>query len=117
MKKEAPSATDAIAFTTPVIKVDTNTGLALLVVRDGSTGEEKDQYPSKKAVAEYQRVQTGSSDSKPAAAAPTDDGSSLAADATVPPAPVPVVAVAAPPVSPATGDPATTVAAATGVKN
>lgn len=42
-------------FTSPVVKVDTDTGLALLVVRDGSTGKEVDQYPSRQVVAEYKR--------------------------------------------------------------
>ena len=103
-QEEAKSANtvppEGLAFTSPVIKVDNGTGLALLVVRDSSTGEELDQYPSKKAVAEYQRVQ-GGEPSTPAQ--PTDQGQSLAAAAVVPPAPV-----AAPPVSPATGDARTT---------
>lgn len=95
---------EGLAFTSPVIKVDNGTGLALLVVRDSSTGEELDQYPSKKAVAEYQRVQ-GSAAPEPSTGPGTssDKGQSLAADAVVPPAPV-----AAPPVSPATGDARTT---------
>ncbi|WP_068491111.1 hypothetical protein [Paramagnetospirillum marisnigri] len=115
MKKENPSPAEAIAFTTPVIKVDNNTGLALLVVRDGSTGEELDQYPSKKVVEEYQRVQGSTPAPTPAtdSSAPADGGAALAAGAVVPP-----VAVAAPPVSPATGDArtTTTVSTSSGVK-
>ena len=80
---------DGIPFASPVIKVDTDTGLALLVVRDSSTGKELDQYPSKKAVEDYQRVQ-GSSATQAAQPA-ADDGQSLAVDAKAPPAPVPVV--------------------------
>lgn len=103
-QEEAKSANtvppEGLAFTSPVIKVDNGTGLALLVVRDSSTGKELDQYPSKKAVAEYQRVQGSES---PTSAQPTDQGQALAAAAVVPPAPV-----AAPPVSPATGDARTT---------
>lgn len=110
-KKQTVSSAENIAFTSPVIKVDSDTGLALLVVRDGSTGEELDQYPSKRVVEEYQRVQgsSGSSESQaPAQAAPSDGGASLAASASVPPAPVAAAAVAAPPVSAATGDARTT---------
>lgn len=98
-KKDAASSSDAIAFTTPVIKVDNNTGLALLVVRDGATGKELDQYPSKKVVEEYQRVQE--SGPAQAASAPTDSNAAIAGAAAVQP-------VAAPPVSAATGDARTT---------
>lgn len=97
-KKNDVSTAETIPFTTPVIKVDSNTGLALLVVRDGSTGEELDQYPSKKVVAEYQRVQGGSSSEQPSSAVPADGGASVAANAPV----------AAPPVSASTGDARTT---------
>lgn len=109
----ASSPADGVAFTSPVIKVDNDTGLALLVVRDGSTGEELDQYPSKKVVAEYQRVQ-GSSPEPSAPVASADKGQSLSTDATIPPAPV--MPVAAPPVSPATGDARTTPSGGSGVK-
>jgi hypothetical protein len=110
-KKQSASPTENIAFTSPVIKVDSDTGLALLVVRDGSTGEELDQYPSKKVVEEYQRVQGGTPDSS-APVAPTDSGASLAGNAVAPPAPV--APVAAPPVSAATGDARTSPAPGSG---
>ncbi|MDO8604966.1 MAG: hypothetical protein Q7R40_00385 [Phaeospirillum sp.] len=104
-KARAASPAEAAAFTSPVIKVDNDTGLALLVVRDGSTGEELDQYPSKKVVAEYQRVQGGAPSSSEPTVTP-DSGKAASVDATIPPAPV--ASVAAPPVSPATGDARTT---------
>ena len=103
-KKDEVSTAGPFPFTTPAIKVDSNTGLALLVVRDGATGEELDQYPSKKVVAEYQRVQGSSPSEKPSSAVPADGGASVAAN-------TPVAAnapVAAPPVSPSTGDARTT---------
>ena len=121
-QEEAKSANtvppEGLAFTSPVIKVDNGTGLALLVVRDSSTGEELDQYPSKKAVAEYQRVQGGAPESSGSGSSSgpgssSDKGQALAADAVAPPAPV-----AAPPVSLATGDARTTasVSSSAGVK-
>ncbi|ARJ67022.1 hypothetical protein WV31_15760 [Magnetospirillum sp. ME-1] len=38
-----------------MVKVDSGTGLALLVVRDGDTGKEVEQYPSRHVVEEYKR--------------------------------------------------------------
>lgn len=86
-------------FTSPVVKVDTDTGLALLVVRDGSTGKEVDQYPSRQVVAEYKRnlpsteqtqAQTqaqaqsaGASKEKPAQPASTPDTAAAAASASI----------------------------------
>ena len=101
VKKDSPSPAEA--FLTPVVKVDNSTGLALLVVRDGATGEELDQYPSKKVVEEYQRAQGSTAPDHSTSPVPADSGASLAVNATVPPAPV-----AAPPVSPSTGDARTT---------
>lgn len=100
---KAPHPVDGIPFSSPVIKVDNNTGLALLVVRDSTTGTEVDQYPSKKAVAEYQRVQGSASEAPAPATASSENGQPLPENAQVPPAPV-----AAPPVSPETGDARTT---------
>ena len=112
-KAQSTNSPDGVAFASPVIKVDSDTGLALLVVRNSATGEELDQYPSKRVVAEYQRVQgvapdpSAASGTVPATGASTsDNGQSLASDAKAPPAPV--IPVAAPPVSPATGDAHTT---------
>jgi len=112
VRKQAPSPAEQIAFTSPVIKVDSDTGLALLVVRDGSTGEELDQYPSKKVVEEYQRVQGSAPDPQAAAqAAPADGAATLAAAASVAPAP------AAPPTSTGSGTAgASSVAGSGGVK-
>ena len=112
-KPKAASPAEAAAFSTPIIKVDNDTGLALLVVRNGSTGEEMDQYPSKKVVAEYQRVQ-GSSPSSSEPVASPDTTVAPSVDATIPPAPV--APVAAPPVSAATGDARTTPSGGSGVK-
>ena len=53
--KETTSVTDAPRYTSPVIKVDSGTGLALLVVRNGDTGQEVEQYPSRHVVEEYKR--------------------------------------------------------------
>lgn len=40
-------------FVNPVTKVDPHTGIAVLVVRDSSNGEELEQYPSRQVVEEY----------------------------------------------------------------
>ena len=92
----APPPADGIPFGSPVVRVDADTGLALLVVRDSSSGEELYQYPSKQAVEEYQRVQSSGGAASDKAAA-SDKGQSLTTDAKTPPAPVtvPPVGVAA----------------------
>ncbi len=112
-KPNTPHPVDGIPFASPVIKVDNDTGLALLVVRNSSTGEEVDQYPSKKAVAEYERVQSSTS-VPPSQATPADNGQSLATDAKAPPAPV--TPVAAPPASPETSDAVSAPSGGSGVK-
>lgn len=66
---EVPVADNTPRFTSPVVKVDTDTGLALLVVRDGSTGKEVDQYPSRQVVAEYKRNLPGNEQTQSQAAA------------------------------------------------
>lgn len=53
--KESASLTEPPRYTSPVVKVDSGTGLALLVVRDGDTGKEVEQYPSRHVVEEYKR--------------------------------------------------------------
>lgn len=55
--EETRSAVAAPAFISPVIRVDNETGLALLVVRDTETGKTMEQYPSRLAVEEYKRHQ------------------------------------------------------------
>ena len=95
---------DGIPFASPVIKVDSDTGLALLVVRDSSTGEELDQYPSKKAVEEYQRVQNSAAE-QVSKASSSGNGQSLAADAKAPPAPVAAPSTGSDPASTDTGSP------------
>lgn len=109
---EQNTAVDGIPFTSPVIKVDNDTGLALLVVRNTSTGQEIDQYPSRKAVEEYQRhqisdaAQVSAVSSNVAAAAPVQSVAAVA-DVKAAPAPVltsaPVVASGAGPVGVSSG--------------
>ncbi|WP_145980884.1 hypothetical protein [Magnetospirillum sp. ME-1] len=53
--KESSSVSEPPRYTSPVVKVDSGTGLALLVVRDGDTGKEVEQYPSRHVVEEYKR--------------------------------------------------------------
>ena len=53
--KENSSISEPPRYTSPVVKVDSGTGLALLVVRDGDTGKEVEQYPSRHVVEEYKR--------------------------------------------------------------
>ncbi len=82
----AASVSEPPRYTSPVVKVDSGTGLALLVVRDGDTGKEVEQYPSRQVVEEYKRniptgIETPQSSSAKAAAA-------AAEDVKVPPAPV-----------------------------
>ncbi|KIL97199.1 hypothetical protein CCC_00260 [Paramagnetospirillum magnetotacticum MS-1] len=80
-----------------MVKVDSGTGLALLVVRDGDTGKEVEQYPSRHVVEEYKRniptaIDQPQSSSK-ASTAPAED-------VKAPPAPV-SAAPSAPPAAPA----------------
>jgi len=98
---------DAIPFASPVIRVDPDTGLALLVVRDSKTGDQLNQYPSKKAVEEYQRHQVAQT-----APHPTDHGETLTTAAVAPPAPV-----SAAPASPDAVSPGVTLSAGTTVKS
>jgi hypothetical protein len=53
--KETSSPSEPPRYTSPVVKVDSGTGLALLVVLDGDSGKEVEQYPSRQVVEEYRR--------------------------------------------------------------
>ncbi len=53
---EASQASASPQYSSPVIQVDRNTGLALLLVRNTSTGAVESQYPAKQVVAEYGRT-------------------------------------------------------------
>lgn len=90
--KETPSVTETPRYTSPVIKVDSGTGLALLVVRDGDTGKEVEQYPSRQVVEEYKRniptsIDQPQSSSKAAAQASDDVKAPPAPVASAPSAP------------------------------
>ncbi|EME68419.1 hypothetical protein H261_18427 [Paramagnetospirillum caucaseum] len=67
-----------------MIKVDSGTGLALLVVRDGDTGKEVEQYPSRQVVEEYKRNIPTAIDHPQASSARAP----AAEDVKAPPAPV-----------------------------
>ena len=43
-------------FVSPIVHIDAQTGLALTIIRDNTDGNEIAQYPSKQAVAEYDRA-------------------------------------------------------------
>ena len=78
---------DGIPFASPVIKVDNDTGLALLVVRNADTGKEIETYPSRKVVEEYSRhLATSEVDVK----APPAPGATVAANAAAPAPTAPV---------------------------
>ncbi len=80
---ETASLSEPPRYTSPVVKVDSGTGLALLVVRDGDTGKEVEQYPSRHVVEEYKR-------NIPTAIEPPQSSSAKASaeDIKAPPAPV-----------------------------
>lgn len=81
--KESASLSEPPRYTSPVVKVDSGTGLALLVVRDGDTGKEVEQYPSRHVVEEYKRnIPTAIDQPQSASKAPA------AEDVKAPPAPV-----------------------------
>ncbi len=83
------ASNDAPRFISPVIKVDNDTGLALLVVLDSNSGKEVSSYPSRMVVEEYSRRQAA----KEVKVESTADGAqSIAAAAKAPPAPVASVA-------------------------
>lgn len=102
--KDESSVTDTPRYTSPVVKVDSGTGLALLVVRDGDTGREIEQYPSRQVVEEYKRNIPSVADQHPGqtkAAAPQQP----VEDAKAPPAPVAAPVAAAPVSTPAPAQP------------
>ncbi|MFN3077872.1 MAG: hypothetical protein ABT940_13560 [Alphaproteobacteria bacterium] len=76
---DSPSAP---RFTSPVVKVDDNTGYALLLIRDTSTGDVQAQYPSRQAVQEYQRNMVSNSQAKEAGGAAAAQAAQAAATAT-----------------------------------
>lgn len=90
--KETASVTEPPRYTSPVVKVDSGTGLALLVVRDGDTGKEVEQYPSRHVVEEYKRniptaIEQPQSSAKASAPAPEDVKAPPAPVAAAPSAP------------------------------
>ena len=98
--KVVPSVSEPPRFTSPVVKVDSGTGLALLVVRDGDTGREVEQYPSRQVVEEYRRhIPTSVGQQQEAAAAAASQSvaqSSQSAPVDVKAPPAPVVSAPAP---------------------
>lgn len=51
----ADKPSDGPQYLSPVVNVDPNTGIAVLVVRDTTTGEELSQYPTRMAIDEYSK--------------------------------------------------------------
>lgn len=98
------SVSEAPRYTSPVIKVDSGTGLALLVVRDGDTGREIEQYPSRQVVEEYKRNIPSPADQHQSVAKAT--APQPVEDVKAPPAPVAAAPSAPPPVSPPAPAPA-----------
>jgi len=49
------SSADTPKFVSPVMNVDAGTGVAVLEYRDGSTGKEIAQIPTRQAIQEYAR--------------------------------------------------------------
>jgi hypothetical protein len=93
--KETASVSEPPRYTSPVVKVDSGTGLALLVVRDGDTGKEVEQYPSRHVVEEYKRnIPT-------AIEQPQASGKAPAAPEDVKAPPAPVAAAPSAPAAPA----------------
>ena len=84
--EEAQAMTSPPAFISPVIRVDTETGLALLVVRDSESGKTVEQYPSRLAVEEYRRHQMEATDVRtaPPADAPVAAASGTSTTSGVP---------------------------------
>lgn len=87
-EKGGVSVSEAPRYTSPVIKVDSGTGLALLVVRDGDTGKEVEQYPSRQVVEEYKRNIPSPADQQSAPAQGTAPQQPVVEDVKAPPAPV-----------------------------
>ena len=56
-------------FVSPVMNVDPGTGIAVLMVRDGATGQELSQTPTKQALQHYARVQQDAVDASKASPA------------------------------------------------
>ncbi len=63
-KASAPSPSNLLPFTSPVIASDSTTGALVLSFRDENTGEALYQYPSKTAL-QYQTAQTRPTGVKP----------------------------------------------------
>jgi hypothetical protein len=96
---ESASVSEPPRYTSPVVKVDSGTGLALLVVRDGDTGKEVEQYPSRHVVEEYKRniptaIEQPQSSAKGSAPAAEDVKAPPAPVAAAPSAPAPAAAPA-----------------------
>lgn len=96
---ESASLSEPPRYTSPVVKVDSGTGLALLVVRDGDTGKEVEQYPSRHVVEEYKRniptaIEQPQSSAKASAQAAEDVKAPPAPVAAAPSAPAPAAAPA-----------------------
>ena len=88
--KEISSVSEPPRYTSPVVKVDSGTGLALLVVRDGDTGKEVEQYPSRHVVEEYKRnIPTAIQQPVDDVKAPPAPVAAASAPAPAPAAPVP----------------------------
>jgi hypothetical protein len=73
---------DAAPFISPVVNFDYQSGIAVLEVRDGSTGEVVEQYPSKKVVEEYRRHGASSQEPGTAASPAQPSGQAGSPDAT-----------------------------------
>lgn len=71
--QDASKASSAGQYISPVIKVDNNSGLAILQVRNGQTGETEQQYPSNKVVREYSARETPNVPASPEQATASSD--------------------------------------------
>ena len=99
-----PASPDMAPFISPVMNFNYQAGIAVLEFRDTSTGEVKDQFPSKKVVQEYIRHGAVSQDA-PAqvhqGSAAETAGAPVAAVIVPASAPVPAAAPVAAPSAPA----------------
>ena len=90
---------DVAPFISPVMNFNYQAGIAVLEFRDTSTGEVKDQFPSKKVVQEYIRHGAASQDAPAkSTTSPTAETAGAPVAAVIVPAatPVPTAAPAAP---------------------
>lgn len=95
-------SSEAAPFISPVVSFNYQAGIAVLMFRDGSTGEVREQFPSKMVVQEYIRHGASSQDADAVAPASEDPTPASVAVGEAPAAPV----TAAPPVQapPPAGD-------------